>query len=325
MEYKFAFYDGSTGKIHIIIGLVVDVYEDQIKVKYIKNNKPCKNNASINSYNGGHTMPSCGCILDPPNVPKYEGPSTLFIPIANIADVSYLTTGKQNNGGVHVMLLGISATTVKAIIVRMAFFEDNIEEAIKYVDLKAGNIYDIAYESDDGTIYESRVKIISIKESSDDVCCKPGRGFVRENIGCGNSIYTDCNCSKDEFMQDPPVKKIRVMVDTSETFDGQYEYIMLDMIRNCDLIEENNENNEVDSVVDSCKSCPHRTLNCNPESCRYCTSSTSNNCSCNTIHKYDYKTHSVTVIGDAVHITDREGKTIESDMDSLIKFYLGIE
>ena len=37
MEYKLTFYSGDTGLLHSITSLVEDVYDDQIKVKYIKN------------------------------------------------------------------------------------------------------------------------------------------------------------------------------------------------------------------------------------------------------------------------------------------------
>ena len=210
----------------------------------------------------------------------------------------------------------------------MAFFEDNFEETVKLVDLETGNIYDLVYESNDGSIYESRAKVVSIEEVSDDTCCKPGKGYVREHVGCHNSVYINCECSKDEFMQDPPVKKIRIIVDTSETYNGQYESIMLDTIRDCTLIEEGTNDEVVEDTSDYCNCCTYKTTNCTPDSCgHYIQTEVTNKCNCctNKNSTYNYDNTSVTISGNKVCITNNEdGITSETDMDSILKYYLGI-
>lgn len=344
MEYDFTFYDVTQSKLYNITALVEDVYEDQIKVKYLKNNSSKYNsNCNCNKMNNNNTqsiatmqgMPNCSCILNPPDLSNYEGPTTIFIPIMNILNVRYRWATNNNpnhdTSEVHVMLLGISATAVKAIIIRMAFFEDNLEEAVKLVELKAGNIYDLTYESKDGAVYESRVKVMNIEECP-DTPCKPGKGYVREHVGCGNSVYTNCTCSKDEFMNAPPVKKIRVIVDTSESFTGRYEAIMLDSIRDCTLVFEPDGSDVNDGETDDnfCDCCEHKTAGCDRHNCgHYLPPHRPNHgCSCDTTQTYVYKYHNggckAVITGDKVKIT-AGGKTSNICLEDLVKYYLGVD
>lgn len=329
MEYDFKFYDATYMKLYSISGLVEDVYEDQIKIKYIKNNTSAISNNDIIS-----DMSNCNCVLHTPDISRYEGPSIIFIPIANIVNIKckWVTNNTSINDTteVRVMLLGVSATAIKAIIIRMAFFEDCLEEAVKFVDLKANNIYDLTYESKDGAIYESRVKVISIEDAANTMC-KPGAGFVREHVGCGNSVYTDCSCSKDEFMSAPPVKKYKIVVDTSETFTGRYETIMLDAIRDCDLVyDANNDPSSDVNTEDFCSHCGHKTHNCNPKHCgHFLPPPVKPGCGCEPAmpqtYVYTYNNmYKAVVSGDKVCIT-AEGNTVEMDLESLVKYYLGVE
>lgn len=333
MEYDFTFYDPTYSKLYYITGLVEDVYEDQIKIKYINNNKVSNN--SVAAFDG---MPNCNCALNPPDVSKYEGPITIFIPISNILNIAYKWT--RNNSSINdttevrVMLLGVSATAIKAIIIRMAFFEDSLEEAVKLVDLKVGNIYDLTYECKDGAIYESRVKVMSIEDAADGPC-KPGRGYVREHVGCGNSVYTDCSCKKDEFMEAPPVKKYKIVVDTSESFTGRYETIMLDAIRDCTLVYDayNDPSSDVNDNTDYCLHCSHKTNNCRPDHCGHFlphhTRPGHGHHGCESAmpktYVYTYNNmYKAVIAGDNVRIT-ADGNTTEVDLESLVKYYLGIE
>lgn len=333
MEYDFVFYDAIYMKLYSITGLVEDVYEDQIKVKYIKNNKTTSSSSVSNTAN---VMPNCSCILSTPDLSKYEGPATIFIPIANIVNIRYKwsknNTNIRDTTEVRVMLLGVSATAIKAIIIRMAFFEDCLEDAVKLVDLKAGNIYDLVYECKSGTVYESRVKVMSIEDAA-DTTCKPGKGYVREHVGCGNSVYTNCACSKDEFMSAPPAKKYKIVVDTSESFTGRYETIMLDAIRDCTLVYDasNDPSSDTNSDMDDfCSHCSHKTYNCNPNHCgHFLPPPIKPGCGCESAipktYVYSYNNMCKAVVaGDTVRIT-ADGKTTEVDLESLVKYYLGVE
>lgn len=247
MEYKFSFYDDTYGIKKVVIGLVDKVYEDQIKLICIDSKKDmvdCKHcrNIKCDKANKNHIlppMPICNCVLNPPDTSKYDSPKVYFIPLANLMDVSYVMNNNPANnkpkGGTKVMILGISATVLKAIVVRLEFFDDNFEEAVKLVELEKDKIYDIAYDCK-GTIYESRVKVIAIEECECTSVEDPNTP-VHENVGMNNSVYGGCH-NKDDFMKEPPVRKIKITVDTSETFDGNLEVIMLDSIRDCTLVED---------------------------------------------------------------------------------------
>ena len=281
-------------------------------------------------------MPTCNCILNPPDVSKYDEPRIYFIHLQNILDVSYIRnnsngnipTNTNRNEGTRVMLLGISATMVKAIVIKLEFFDDSIEEAVKFVELKAGGIYDLAYESKDGTIYESRVMVKKIEEvdKGDVSSCKPGKGFVRENVGMNNFVYTNCCHKKDEFIDEPPVKRVKIIVDTSEDFHGRYECIMLDSIRNCTVVNCSNYDEDFIETECVCDCCEFKTEFCKPESCTHYIPPKKENCNCNvTEYNYTYDNkYKCTVSGENVTIFAR-GEKCELNLDQLLKYYLGVD
>lgn len=338
MEYDFVFYDANTGKKQSIRALVTDIYEDQIKIKYSpkamqKKCLECEKYKTCENVNKSNIepMPTCGCILNPPDVSVYDDVKIYFIPIMNLISVSYVKTNTDNNinheGEIRVMLLGISATIVKAIVVRLDFFDDSIEDAVKYVELEANNIYDITYESNDGSIYESRVKVIRIEEVKDECICKPGSGFVREHVGMHNSVYCICKNDKSDFMSQPPVKKIRIVVDTSESFTGRYECIMLDTIRDCKLVGVD-DTTEIPNVS-CCDGCKYKTESCDIYTCgHYVHKDDTNKCMCNSeLQKYTYTYDNcmkATVEGESV-LLNIKGEEHSITLDSLLKYYLGVE
>lgn len=323
MEYQFVFYDADYGTRRTVTGLVTKVYEDQIKIKVLNTKSDvvdcsgCQNRNNCAKYKQSQTtkqntapMPTCNCILNPPDVSKYDGPTTYFIPVANIMSVNYVKFNPEipkPKGGTKVMLLGISATMVKAIIIHLEFFDDSIENAVKYVDIQKDGIYNIAYESKDGTIFEVYGKVYAIRE----VGGPPPRphGPVHENVGFNDSIYLDgYDCdnehTKEDFMKEPPVKKVEIIIDASEDFSGSYEVIMLDSIRDCTLIQAPAGVDDATGVVD-------------PNGC------------CNSCEKvkpleYTYNNDTkVVVTGDRVDIYTK-GQRSEVDLDTLLKYYLAI-
>ena len=305
-EYQFTFYDADSLSTVSATGLVLDVSESMIKIKVAperisrynrckcsiktcKRYNVCINGGASSIYGAEPPMPTCNCILNPPDTDsKYADPTTYYIPIANLLNVKYIAgnngpgPNKPNNSKKEdtvVMILGITATTVKAIVVRLKLIDDSLEDAIKYVDLEVGGIYNIAYVVREGrgckpTIYESVAKIVSIEEVAEN-CVQRGKGFVRENVGIANTVYTSCDCStdKDAFMNGAPVKHIKLVVDTSEDFSGRYESIMLDAIRDCTLIQSA-DGELADIIPDEdttdtscCINCPYKTDNCDHHNC----------------------------------------------------------
>lgn len=385
MEYMITYYNPLYGSKQTVTALVEGIWEDKIKIKCAEDKTvqvtgDCSICTNMNctkrtvEYGSSHITKSssssncgCNCIYNSSNadISKYEDPKVYFIPVSNIMDISYAknnavssntSTESKEEGEIHVMLLGISATTIKAIVVRLEFFDDNIEEAVRYVDLEVGGIYDLCYDCiHRQTIYESRVKIVKIEECERDdeyhCCCgcnnateeyyqncKPGRGFVRENVGFNNSVYIyhDCRNTKDDFMKAPPARKIKITVDTSETFEGRYETIMLDSIRDCRLVcKPDGSEPDYSEIPDTsmCENCHYKTDDCDPCDCIHCLPpkrprpdrpNKGEGCGCETYeYTYDNK-YKATVSGEKVQIYSK-GETIDLDLDSLIKFYLGVD
>lgn len=327
MEYNFTFYDASTGSRRSITGLVLDVFTDQIKVKTIHNSDKKKPNCNLcdkkHNCKDYHLfmktnqppMPTCNCVLNPPDTSKYNETEIIFIPLANLIDVSYILSdngqNKKPKGGTKVLLLGISATMVKAIVIHLEFFDDSIENAVKYVNLEKDGIYDITYMSRNGIIFEVRAKIAEITElpHPDHAPHHHGPTVVRENIGAKNSVYAgyedDCCTTKHDFMKQPPAPPVKIIMDTSDTFEGRYETIMLDQIRGCSTVYSPSENGEgviEDSSEPNCCEC----------------------CDKNQKFEYKYEDGSKAIInGDNVSLVVNGSKT-DLSLDDLVKFYLGI-
>lgn len=317
MEYKITFYDASYGNIRTVIGLVMDLYDDQIKIKRL----PHRTRPNPETITNCPPMPTCNCVLNPPDTSKYNDPEIIFIPSSNILDINYITSigNIDNMKGTRVMLLGISATTIKAIIIRLEFFDDCLEDAIKLVDMEVGGIYNIVYECGN-TIFESVVKLISIEEIP-DTTIQTGKGYVRENVGVNNSVYT-C-CTKTDFMSSPPVSKIKLIVDTSETFEGRYECIMLDSIRDCTLIQgpDGNTDDTTQDITDNyCTNCCFKTCNCTPETCGHY------HCSPSISGSYKIGDNLVIISPEGnveIHTKDGNG-VVGTTITEILSYYLGV-
>lgn len=243
-EYSIIFYDADLGIRKSITGLILDVYCNQIKVKEKRscncstcNNKDCCNSCSFsNSKN-------IGCIYCPPDTSSYEELKTYFIPINNIMGIDYVKNINNSSNGSYIdeeekfVLLGISATAVQAIIVHLDLFTDDHQDAVKSIDLKKDNVYDVVYEVD-GITYEITGRVVEIKQLAGET----ESYVVRENTGLDNSVYTDAT---KFVLSRPTVKNIQIVFDTSDNFTGSYETINLSSIRDCTLMVDNNASNMV--------------------------------------------------------------------------------
>lgn len=252
-EYSFTYIDPMTGANISIRALAVEFFHDCIKVKCIPNEHKCscccKNERVVDKTVG------CSCVFNPPDISKYNNPATLFIPIANLINVEYIKSEKYR-GEVRVMLLGISAEVVKAIIIRMAIFDDNVENAVKNVTLEAGKVYDFTYVCGNN-IHNNKAKVVRIEEVEGCICSRPNSDYVREHIGAHNSVYVNFNdANKEEFMQARPAKKVKIIVDISADGSGIYETIMLDCIRDCILIKDDDIDDDPSSDGCDC-GCAH--------------------------------------------------------------------
>lgn len=334
MEYIIKYYDTKLGVIKNLVGLVESIYGDKdylgepcIQFKYRIDDESCTidckscNNICFKK-NESKSIPICNCVLKAPNSDKYSSPITEYIPIRNIIDIRFNRENMspvkdvKRERGTRVMILGISATTVKAVVVHLEFFDDCHEDAVKYIDLSVGNIYDVTYLSKrDDTVYEIRGKLESIHEFIDEPA-KNGKGFVRETVGFDNNITTS-KISKRDFMEAPPVKKVKLIFDTSEDFSGCYTTITLDSIRDCSYVSGDGIT-DVDKDPASICAC-HSQNNSKHEShtCGYLNPKHNTRC-------YTFDGYKVLVDGDKVIVNTKDNKLLNLDMSEILKFYLGI-
>lgn len=265
IEYVFTYIDPDTGDKVTIKALAKGFFKDCIKVQYVNDTKDsvCCNCQSKKTNNG---IPNCSCILNPSNISKYDCSKVLFIPIANLLNIDYITN-ERYNGEVRVMLLGISAEVVKAIIIRMAIFDDKVEDAVKNVTLEAGKTYNFTYISGNN-IRSTRAKVVNIEEVEGCICSRPGTDYVREHVGAHSSVYVNFNdATKEEFMHARPAKKVKIIVDVSNDESGIYETIMLDCIRDCTLSDGSTSDSTTENEDPICRCCPHAYNGCNPCNC----------------------------------------------------------
>lgn len=334
MEYIIKYYDTKLGVIKNLTGLVKAVYgkeqgvEPCIWFKYREDSESCtvdckSCNRACSSKSNAKSIPICNCVLNPPSTDKYKDPIVEYIPIRNILDIRFNRENMSPNGepkrerGTRVMILGISATVVQAIVIHLEFFDDCLEDAVKYVDLKVGNVYDVAYLSKrDDTIYEIRGKLESIQEYIDEPT-KNGKGFVRETTGFGNGVIST-KTNKRDFMDAPPVKKIKLIFDTSEDFTGCYTTITLDSIRDCKFVSGVGDADNNENTTSVCACCSHNDGTCKPSTCGHFKPNTKPEGKCYMIG--DYK---VLVDGDKIMV-DSKDKKFDLDMSEVLKFYLGI-
>ena len=225
LEYVFRYIDPDDGNMVSIKATALTFYKDCIKVKCIEKM------LSRMQFNNCHSF--SGCMCTPIVNSKNDETDILFIPIANIIDIKILD---KNDEEVRVMILGISAEIVKAIIVNMSIFDDRLENAVKKVTLEVGKTYDISYIKNN-TIYDCTGKIVLIEEDHNDTIANNHCGHVREHVRDSDSHYIEFDdMSKEEFMSAQPVRRVKIVVDTSEMFNGDHEIILLDSIRDCTLI-----------------------------------------------------------------------------------------
>lgn len=251
-EYTVCFFDEQTGKRITATGLVESINGDnncpgnQYIVLRCKSEKPGKKSKEKTVVSG---MPTCGCFLNSSAADKYQTEIYHTIPIRNIYDISYASDKHPNPSGegcdknkeVKVVLLGISADVVKAVIVNLKMLMDGDENSMKDVTLKMGNDYNIAYYNNtEKTIYEFDGKLISIRPiNKKPPECAPVR--ISEHVGMSNSIYnSECGCGstdRDEFMEkEQNQNDIELKFDTSEFNAGSTETILLSWLRDCTLL-----------------------------------------------------------------------------------------
>ena len=258
-EYEVSFYDEKMGCKRCITGVVDSITGNNfnpsgqfITLKYLEKNDKHENTEVCG-------MPPCRCILNKPPLYKYDGPSYIDIPVYNIFDINYLVSHNPKPPiplkGVKVLLVGITATTVKAIIVDLKFLYDGCDQGIKAVSLEVGKTYNVAYYSlKDRTVYEITGKLINISEVDRPVNIDSAVRFTQDYTTTSDpdSCEFDKNSTGNRrdingYKSLSPIsnKDVSLVFDTSTEYEGEYQTIMLSWLRDCDLVESEEDDTEV--------------------------------------------------------------------------------
>ena len=257
-EYQIVYWDTDNCCIVKATGLVQAVSESTITLKYF--DFPISGDGespSVDTRTVQQGMPNCGCVFNKPNSKIYCGPNTAFIPVMNISDINYSGLApspcKPPKEMVKTVLLGISAEIVRAVSINLKMLEDNCDNAVKDIVLQVGNVYTVVYrDKKNRATYEFDGKLMGIAETNKE--CKDGVSIVRtpcdncQTVGMGDSIYNAQNCDtcnktdKDAYMESDGLQNDVILTfDTSLTFTGDYENIMLSQIRDVKLLEDHHD------------------------------------------------------------------------------------
>lgn len=270
-EYQICFWDTDNGCVTKVRGLVDAISESTITLKYYNHrpfppippfpphpphpfpHKDCESENGIREVTQG--IPNCGCVFNKPKTEIYDGPNIAYIPVMNISDINYSGLApspcRPPKEMVKTVLLGISAEIVRAVSINLKLLEDNCDNAVKDIVLKVGNVYTVAYrDKKNHTTYEFDGKLISIIETNKE--CRDGNSIVRtpcdQVVGLGDSIYNSQDCGtcgmtdKDAYMESDGLKNdVLLTFDTSLTFTGDYENILLSQVRDVKLIEDHGD------------------------------------------------------------------------------------
>ena len=212
-EYTVSFYDIESCNIVTLTGVVESFTGDNsnyanqyFTLRYVPQNQ----SASDVDKEVTKGLPNCSCVFNKPSDDKYPVSTTVDICTSMIMDINYATKGIPcpglNEEGVKVVLLGISAEIVKAIVINLKMINDGCccSNPVKDVTLEVGNKYTISYfNSKDNAVYTFDGKLISITETDNS---STSNSIVRvcEQAGLNNSIYNSNCCiassDKDKFL-----------------------------------------------------------------------------------------------------------------------------
>lgn len=281
-EYTVCFFDEETGARKTITGEIESINGDNscpgnqyIVLRCLP--ETGKKSTEEKTIRSG--MPSCGCFLNTSSANKYQGLVFHTIPIRNIVDMSYASSkqpGPPDPGccdkdkEAKVVLIGISADVVKAVVVNLKLLMDDKEGSVKDITLKLGNDYTIAYyNSNEKTMYEFDGQLVSIRPI-DKRPPKASPVRISEQVGIGDSVYnTKCGCGstdKDDFLtrDDQECNDVELKFDTADFNFGTGETILLSQIRDCTLIRDNSiptptpEPDEPETPSCNCNNCNYK-------------------------------------------------------------------
>ena len=227
--YKITYYDSAIQNVRTITGMVSGVNTSIIAVEVVT------------------VLDAAGNICLCTNRDKLAGylsAEYFYVPVQNISKIEAIdpyatsdtTPTPSERSEEFVSILGISSTVIRAVIVRLKIFQDDVQHTVIPVDMVVGNSYHVTFAKNN-SVYELEGRLIRIEEiglyGNETAEC----GYVRQDssndqvVGAGNNTY-DPNYFYSLPKYNPDGVKIRFIFDTSRDFVQRFDTVMLGDIRN---------------------------------------------------------------------------------------------
>ena len=165
-----------------------------------------------------------------------------YIPVQNISSIQQVdlnatdtTPTPSERSEEFVSILGISSTVIRAVIVRLKIFQDDVQHTVTPVDMVVGNSYHVTF-SKNHSVYELEGRLVRIEElglyGNETAEC----GYVRQDsntevVGMNGNTY-DPMYFYSLPKYNPDGVRIRFVFDTSRDFIQRFDSVMLGDIRN---------------------------------------------------------------------------------------------
>ena len=226
--YKITYYDSSIQNVRTVTGKVTGISTETIAMEVITVLDEAGNICLCNN----RTM-----------LAGYLSAEYFYIPVQNISSIQEInpydtgsSTKPTERSEQFVAILGISSQVIRAVIVRLTIFEDNVQHTATPVDMEVGRSYHVVYAKEN-TVYELDGRLIRIEEvplnGSESLEC----GYVRPDnqvVGQNGNIY-DSRYFYNLPPYNPDGDRIKFVFDTSKDFVGMYDSVMLKDIRDVKL------------------------------------------------------------------------------------------
>lgn len=231
--YKITYYDSCIQSQRTITGLVTGVSEETIAVS-----------VTVAMDSAGNV---CLC-TNRDRLAGYVSTTMYYVPITNISSILLVDPSRptpdipNERCEEFVSILGISSTIIKAIIVRLKIFNDDVHHSATPIDMVVNGQYHVVYTKDN-SIFELNGRLIAIEEIPVFGNESMDTGYVRpdsnkEVVGAHGNIY-DPNYFYNLPKCNPDGDRIRLVFDTSKDFVKLTDCVMLKDIRNVIPIGDN--------------------------------------------------------------------------------------
>ena len=181
--YRIQYYDPSIQTYRTVTGLVTGISTEYIALAV----------TTVQDSAGN----ICLC-SNRDKLAGYLSNEVFYVPVQNISTIVVIdpyntsdSTTPTERTEQFVAILGISSQVIRAVIVRLTIFGDDVKHSVTSVDMEVGRNYHIVYGRNN-SVYEINGKLIKIEElplnGSETLEC----GYVRPDnqvVGANNNIY----------------------------------------------------------------------------------------------------------------------------------------